>query len=111
MNNLKKARARVRMTQKEVAEHIGISQNAYSYWESGRSKIDNVSLAKLAELFDCTVDYLLGNSDVPNQTAAQLAINFQLFNAYAELSPEGKAKVDEYILFIKQQEEKAKQND
>ena len=60
MNRLKDARKAVGMTQAEVAERIGITQNAYSYWENGKVKIDNESLAKLAALFGVTIDYLMG---------------------------------------------------
>ena len=60
MNNLKILRKAKGLTQKEVADFIGISQNNYSYWENGKVKIDNGSLQKLADFFDVTVDYLLG---------------------------------------------------
>ena len=56
MNNLKILRKAKGLTQKEVADFIGISQNNYSYWENGKVKIDNGSLQKLADFFDVTVD-------------------------------------------------------
>lgn len=39
MNNLKTARKAAGLTQTEVAANIGITQNAYSYWEMARSKL------------------------------------------------------------------------
>lgn len=63
MNNLKILRKAKGLTQKEVADFIGISQNNYSYWENGKVKIDNGSLQKLADFFDVTVDYLLGRDE------------------------------------------------
>ena len=60
INRLREARKRKGLTQKQVAEFIGITQNAYSYWESGRNKIDNESLERLADFFGVSVDYLLG---------------------------------------------------
>ena len=47
------------MTQAEVAKILGVNQNTYSYWETGKTKIDNVSLSKLAEIFNVSIDYLL----------------------------------------------------
>ena len=41
MNNLKTARKAAGLTQTEVAANIGITQNAYSYWENGKVKIDH----------------------------------------------------------------------
>ena len=51
MNNLKKARRAKGLTQVEVAKIIGLSQSSYSDWERGTTKIDNISLARLSELF------------------------------------------------------------
>jgi SOS-response transcriptional repressors (RecA-mediated autopeptidases) len=61
MNRLKEARKAKGLTQVEVAKYIGIGQGGYSCWENGINRIDNVSLARLSELFGVSVDYLLGN--------------------------------------------------
>lgn len=63
---LKEARKQARLTQKDVALAIGVNQNTYSYWETGKTKVDNVTLKKLSELFNVSVDYLLGNDGLPN---------------------------------------------
>lgn len=63
MNNLKAARKAAGMTQSEVAKIVGITQNGYSYWENGKAKIDNESLAKLSRLFGVSIDYLIGADD------------------------------------------------
>ena len=60
MNNLRNARKAKGLTQTEVAQQIGISQNNYSYWENGKVKIDNATLVKLSDIFGVSVDYLLG---------------------------------------------------
>lgn len=57
---LREARKAARMTQSEVAQQMNVNQNTYSYWENEKTKIDNVSLSKLAKIFNVTVDYLLG---------------------------------------------------
>lgn len=74
MNNLKSARKAKGLTQTQVADYIGLSQGSYSGWESGKTKIDSVSLARLADLFDTTVDYLLGNSPVGRETAVRIPV-------------------------------------
>lgn len=50
------------LTQMELADHMGVSYQAVSNWERGNSMPDISKLPELAELFDCSVDYLLGNS-------------------------------------------------
>lgn len=62
MNRLKEARKSVKLTQQEVANYIGISQNCYSNWETGRNNIDSESLNKLSRLFGKSVDFLIGES-------------------------------------------------
>ncbi|MBO5102513.1 MAG: helix-turn-helix transcriptional regulator [Clostridia bacterium] len=56
---LKELRKAKKLTQAEVANYVGITQSTYSYWESGKVKIDNFSIKKLAELFEVSIDYLL----------------------------------------------------
>ena len=60
---LKEARKNAGLTQKQVAEKLGISQNNYSYWENGKVKVDSGSLSQLAEIFGCSVDYILGKTN------------------------------------------------
>ena len=62
MNNLKAARTKAGYTQAEVGEKIGVTQSTYSYWESGKSKIDNKTLAQLATLYGASIDYLVGRT-------------------------------------------------
>ena len=58
---LKEARKNARLTQKEIDSIIGVNQNTYSYWENGKTKVDNVTLKKLAEVLNVSVDFLLGD--------------------------------------------------
>ena len=52
-----------RMTQKEVAEYLGISQPSYIRYENGSAEPNLENLSRLADLFDVSVDYLLGRSE------------------------------------------------
>ena len=74
MNNLKQARKAAGMTQADVAKLVGISQNGYSYWENGKTKIDNESLSKLAKIFGCTIDYLLGGTSDTSSTGIKIPV-------------------------------------
>ena len=48
------------MTQKELAEHLQISDSTLSYWEMGRYDPDNEALLKLSKFFHVPIDYILG---------------------------------------------------
>lgn len=60
MNNFCKARSDSGYTQKEVADLLKISRQAYSSYETGTRQPDPSTLVKLAEVLNTTVDYLLG---------------------------------------------------
>ena len=74
MNNLKSARKAAGMTQAEVAKIVGITQNGYSYWENGKAKIDNESLAKLSRIFSVSIDYLIGVDDSLDGKAIRIPV-------------------------------------
>lgn len=48
------------LTQKELAEEVGVQQGAINKWESKQTEPNIEKLVKLADYFDVSVDYLLG---------------------------------------------------
>ena len=61
MDGLKRARAKSGLTQKQVADAVGITQNYYCEIEKKRKNNPSiVLLPKLAAVLGCTVDELLG---------------------------------------------------
>lgn len=64
MKRLKSLRQKHGLTQAELGEKLGVNQNTVSNWESGKRNADFPNLSKLAEIFNCTTDYLLEVSDV-----------------------------------------------
>lgn len=55
------------LRQVDIAEHLGITQRAYSHYESGDRHIPIEILIKLAELYETSVDYLLNRTDEKNR--------------------------------------------
>lgn len=53
------------LTQSEVAQSIGISQRKYSYLETGKQQWTDELLARLAEFYQTSVDYLLKLTNEP----------------------------------------------
>lgn len=51
-------------TQREMAEKLGISQPSYIRYENGSAEPSQENLVKIAQLFDVSVDYLLGCADL-----------------------------------------------
>ena len=60
---LKRHRADCKMTQEFVAESLGVSRQAVSKWESGKSDPSTSNLIALAGLFGTTAEELLKEID------------------------------------------------
>ena len=53
------------LSQKQLAEILGMSQTGYSKYEVGTNDIPTHILIKLADFYGTSVDYLLGRTDDP----------------------------------------------
>ncbi|MBQ2959876.1 MAG: helix-turn-helix transcriptional regulator [Oscillospiraceae bacterium] len=51
------------LTQKQLAEMLGMSQTGYSKYETGENDIPTAILIKLADYYDTTTDYILGRTN------------------------------------------------
>ena len=51
------------LTQKQIAEILGMSQTGYSKYETGENDIPTQILIKLADFYGTSTDYLLGRTD------------------------------------------------
>lgn len=60
---LRELRKKNKLTQKEVATFIGISESGYGYYEQGRNEPSLETLRKLATKYDVSVSYLTGENE------------------------------------------------
>lgn len=60
---LKKLRKNKKLTQKELANYINVSATSIGAYETGIRTPRSEKIKKLAEFFNVSSDYLLGNSD------------------------------------------------
>lgn len=65
IERLKKLRKEGKLTQKDIATFLNISQPAYQQFESGKKKMNLETMEKLADFFNVSTDYLLGKTDFP----------------------------------------------
>ena len=61
---LKDMRSDAKLTQKEVAAKLNMSQTGYSKYETGTNDIPTAVLIKLADFYKTSVDYLLGRTNL-----------------------------------------------
>ena len=50
--------------QQEIADYLQCTQVCYSHYENGKRDIPTEVLIKLAKLYDTSIDYLVGLTDV-----------------------------------------------
>ena len=63
MNRLKELRKEKKLSQKEIAKEMSISEKTLSRWENGESQIKPEKAQQLADYFKVSVGYLLGYID------------------------------------------------
>lgn len=71
-SNIKYLREQRRMTQQQLGDMLGISQQIISRIELDRSKIQVDVLIKLADFFNVSTDYILGYENEGDADAAQV---------------------------------------
>ena len=68
--NLKAIRVKRGLTQKEVAENIGVAKSTYSLYESGNREPNVQMIKKIATALSISADELLGVEEQPSVIAA-----------------------------------------
>lgn len=63
-NRIRELRQKRGLTQIDLAKHLNISQGALSYWEQGKYDVDNISLQRIADFFDVSIDYILKRTEI-----------------------------------------------
>ena len=62
-SRIKQLRKENRLTQVELADKLGVSVSTVAMWETGKRTPNFKTLNDMSDMFDRTIDYILGNSD------------------------------------------------
>ena len=62
-DRLKALRKQNHYTQADVAKQLHISKSAYGYYEQGKTIPDAYTLNRLADIFNVTIDYIVGRTN------------------------------------------------
>lgn len=68
--NLRNARLRKGLSQKELAEKLGVARSSYCMYESGDREPNIITILKIADLLDVSTNELLGYDEEPQTVAA-----------------------------------------
>lgn len=66
MNRIKFLREELNMTQQELANKLNGAKSTVAMYEKGDRKPSMEILLRLSDIFDCSIDYILGKSDIRN---------------------------------------------
>lgn len=120
VEHLKLARKQSGMTQKEVADNIGVGQSTYKNYECGIREPNGDTIVELANLFNVTTDYLLGREPAPDPFAdlnLDAASEMNVIDKYMSLPPNVRAclmdvlvKLGEIAKSSREQEQTVKQS-
>lgn len=79
-NIFKKCRVASKMSQKEAASILNVVPSTLSKWETGVATPDQTILPKIADLYNVSVDYLLGR-DAPTPAPTDNTITAERLRA------------------------------
>lgn len=82
MNRLKELRKEKKLSQKEIAKEMSISEKTLSRWENGESQIKPEKAQQLADFFGVSVGYLLGYSEYRE---LEKALDKTIFSNYPDV--------------------------
>lgn len=97
---LRSLREERNMMQKEVAQFLRITPQAYSHYELGKRTPDIETLERLAGFFHVSSEYLILGKEVPSPT--EIEIYGYLVEDRNDLPPEAIRELTTYYEFLKQ---------
>lgn len=94
MKNLIFLREQNNITQKQLAEYLGMTRQGYAHYEQGDREPDPTTLIKLADFFSVSVDYLLERETTDLKLSSPRPEYQRIFES---LSPEAKENMLELM--------------
>jgi hypothetical transcriptional regulator len=108
---LKSLRKEAGLTQKEIADHFKTSPQSYAQWEKGLRSPSKESLEKLAQFFNVSTDYLLGNSELKNPEDQLSNVELLFRKTSKNMTPEQKETFQKELLEFMEIRRKAFEED
>ena len=69
LNNILSQMKVIGMSQRDLCDRLGLKQQAFTDWKSGKSESYMKYLPQIAQILGVSVDYLLGSTDDPTPPA------------------------------------------
>ncbi len=82
--NIKELREKNQISQKTLAEAVNTSQRNIGRWENGENEPSYVQLIKLADFFNCSLDYLVGREKGDEKMTKEQKTAFEMLYKYSK---------------------------
>ena len=111
-DRLRELRLERNLLQKDIASLLNITTSAYGYYEQGKRVPDSDTVKKLANFFEVSLDYLLGNSDIRESAETFLNENKDTTIAlhsdtpYEDLPDAARDEINNFIEYVRQKYKK-----
>lgn len=96
--NLRYLRTKYGYSQTEIANRLRITRAAYTNYESGVRQPRIEVLVQLADLYEVSLDELLGHAPL-GQPEVLGPLEYELVHRYRQLTPDGRLRVMNQLLF------------
>jgi len=97
MNRIKKLREEIGMTQVRLSIELEVAQETISAYEHGKHYPSITSLIKMSKIFNSTMDYIMGFSDVRHPEKSLSEEEALLLSFFRSLPSEGKKMTLAYM--------------
>jgi transcriptional regulator with XRE-family HTH domain len=85
--------------------HLGVKKQTVTDWKRGHSNTFFSIILEIANYFNVSTDYLLGNTDDPTPPKKEFTSQDKLNYEIAKLTPENRKQAEKFIEFLKTQED------
>lgn len=107
MNRIKQLRIEKNLLQSDVAKYINKSERIVGFYEKGERDPNTETLIKLSELFDVSIDYILGKTDIRNYDKDEQEFRYAYHKEIEGMSEE---EVLDALRFYKEMKKKIEDN-
>lgn len=115
MNRIKQLREENNWTQLELSQKINCAMSSIAMYEKEDRKPSLEVLIKLSDIFDCSIDYLLGKSDIRNPEITDIdtdKIKIGLSSKdYTHITDNQRKQIEDFARFVLKDNEKKKNED
>lgn len=108
MNRIKSLREDLKLSQEELANKLNLSKGIISLYEQEKRKPSLEILIQLSEIFNVSIDYILGRTDIRNAIDEPIAIAASTKDGIdlSDVSEADKKTIMEFIKFAKSKNKK-----